>query len=185
MVQRVYDAQFTLATNRGKTRYFVREFYNVKNTVKLSALFLTAFVLAGCAATQAGPRRPWRVDVITSGGFAGRGAGDYAIDSDGKAAARLFNGNACTYTAAADDLRRIEELLANARPREWKESYVPKDPCCDRITYTLTFDEAGTKTTSTWIDDPLPMPEDLVALSNAIVGGDATSIRMQAAERCK
>ena len=184
-MKRVYDAKWSLATNRGKTRYFVREFYNMKTGVKLSALFLTALLLAGCTATHATPKRPWRVEVTSSGGFAGRGAGDYAIDSDGKVVARLFNGNACTYTAAPDDLRRIEELLAKARPREWKESYVPEDPCCDRIAYTLTFDEAGTKTTTTWIDDPLPMPADLVALSNAIVGGEATSVRMRAGERCK
>lgn len=39
--------------------------------------------------------------------------------------------------------------------------------------------------TTRWIDAPLPMPANLVALSSAIVGGDATSIRMLAAERCK
>jgi len=185
VVQRVYDAELRLATNRGKTRYFVGEFYNVKTDMKFSALFLAVLLLAGCAASHAAPKRPWRVEVTTSGGFAGRGAGDYAIDSDGKVAARLFNGSACTYTASADDLRRVEELLAKARPREWKESYVPENPCCDRIEYTLTFDEAGTKTTTKWIDDPLPMPEDLVAVSNAIVGGEATSVRMRATERCK
>ncbi len=163
----------------------MRGLYNLKTAVKLSALFLPVLLLAGCMASHAAPRRPWRVEVTSTGGFAGRGAGDYAIDSGGKVTARLFSGKACTFTAAADDLRRIEALLAKARPREWKESYVPENPCCDRFEYTLTYDEAGTKTTTTWIDDPLPMPEDLVALSNAIVGGEAASVRMQATDRCK
>lgn len=162
----------------------MRKFYNLKIAVKLSASFLIVLLLAGCV-SQAAPKRPWRIELTSSGGFAGRGAGDYAIDSDGKVTARLFSGKACSYTAGPDDLRRIEALLAKARPREWKESYVPENRCCDRIEYTLTYDEAGTKTTTTWIDDPLPMPADLVALSNAIVGGDATSVRMQATERCK
>lgn len=157
----------------------VREFYNVKTPVKLSAILL--LLLAGCAASHATPKRPWRVEVTTAGGIAGRGTGDYAIDSDGKVAARLFNGRDCTFTTSAAP---IEALLAKARPQEWKASYVPENACCDRFEYTLTYDEAGEKTTVKWIDDPLPMPDDLVALSNAIVGGDATSLRMQAAERC-
>jgi len=158
----------------------VHELYNVKNAVKLSALSLILF--AGCAASHAAPKRPWRVEVTTSGGITGRGTGNYAIDSDGKVVARLFNGRECTFTT---DAGGIEAILAKARPNDWKESYVPENTCCDRIEYTLTYDEAGVKKTTTWIDDPLPMPADLVALSDAIVGGDAASIRMLATERCK
>jgi hypothetical protein len=158
----------------------VRRFYNMKSSVKLSAIFLV--LLAGCTATHATPKRPWRVEVTTSGGITGRGTGDYAIDSGGKVTARLSDGRACTFTA---DAARIEALLAKARPAEWKESYFPENPCCDRFEYTLTYDEAGAKTATKWVDDPLPMPADLVALSQAIVGGDATSLRMLAAEQCR
>lgn len=153
----------------------------MKSSVKLSALLMT-FLAVGCTASYGGPKRPWRVEVKTDGGLAGRGAGDYAIDSDGKATAKLFDGSQCSFDA---DVAPIEKLLAAARPREWKESYVPENPCCDRIQYTLTYDEAGVEPVTSWIDDPLPMPEDLVALSRAIVGGDASSIRMMASERCR
>ena len=180
MVRRVYDACVRLATNRVETRYFDARFYKVKNAATFSAILL--ILLAGCTATHATPKEPWRVEVTTTGGIAGRGTGDYAIDSDGKVTARLFNGRECTFTTSPQP---IAALLANAKPKEWNESYVPENPCCDRIEYTLTYDEAGVKTTTKWIDDPLPMPDDLLAVSGAIVGGDATSIRMLAAERCK
>jgi hypothetical protein len=159
---------------------YARWFYNMESLVKLSAILLLLFV--ACTASHATPKRPWRVEVTTTGGIAGRGTGDYAIDSDGKVAARLFNGRECTFTASASDL---ETILANARPSEWKESYLPENPCCDRFEYTLMYDEAGVKTTTKWVDDPLPMPADLVALSNAIVGGEPSSIRMVATERCR
>ena len=159
----------------------MREFYNVKSSVKLSALLLALFV-AGCTAPYADAKRSWRVEVTTSGGLAGRGAGDYAIDSGGKVEARLFNGRECAFTT---DAAPIEEILASAQPQRWKGSYVPENACCDRIEYVLTYDEAGTITTTKWIDDPLPMPADLVALSNAIVGMGPTSIRTLATERCQ
>jgi hypothetical protein len=152
----------------------------VKISVKLFASLMMLSI--ACSASHATPKRPWRVEVKTDGGFAGRGIGTYAIDSDGNAAARLMNGRECTFQISADG---VEALLANARPSEWKEDYLPENKCCDRVEYTLTYDEAGAGTTTKWIDDPLPMPADLVALSNAIVGGDATSIRMLATERCK
>ena len=152
----------------------------MKNRVKLSALLL--ILLTSCTVTHATPRKPWRVEVKTTGGFSGRGTGDYAIDSDGKVTARLVDGRSCSFTI---DPQRIETLLANADADQWKESYLSEDPCCDRFEYTLTYEQAGDVVTTKWIDDPPPMPKDLVALANAIVGGDATSLRMQSAERCK
>ena len=148
--------------------------------MKLSAFCL--IFLAACTATHATPKKPWRVEVTSTGGIHGRGAGDYAIDSAGKVTARLFDNRPCTFTTSPEP---VEAILAKARPAEWKESYVPENACCDRYEYTLTYDEAGAKTTTRWIDDPLPMPADLTALSQAMVGGEATSIRMQAAGRCQ
>lgn len=152
----------------------------MKNRVKLSAFLL--LLLTSCVATHATPKKPWRVEIKTTGGFSGRGAGDYAIDSTGTVTARLADGRSCSFTT---DPKHIEALLAKADTEQWKESYAPEDPCCDRIEYTLTYDEAGEVVTTKWIDDPLPMPADLVALADAIVGGGATSLRMQSAERCK
>lgn len=169
-----------IAQKRGILVFVTRDFYNVKSPVKLSALLLLFF--AACTASHAAPKRPWRVEVTTTGGITGRGAGDYAIDSDGKVTARLADNRACTFTTSPEG---IEAILTKARPGEWKESYVPENPCCDRFEYTLTYDEAGVKKTTKWIDDPLPRPADLVGLANAIVGGEPSSIRMLAAEQCR
>ena len=155
----------------------------METPVKLSA-FSLILLIAACTTTYAGPRRPWRVEVTTAGGFAGQGTGNYAIDSDGQVTAKLFDGRQCTFEAAAEDVDRIEELLARARPREWKASYEPEETCCDRFAYTLTYDEAGAVTRTRWIDHPLPMPKDLAALADAIVGGGDGSIRMLATRRC-
>jgi hypothetical protein len=76
----------------------------------------------------------------------------------------------CTYRATEEEMVRFRELLTNARPETWNASYIPQESCCDRFEYELTLDEAGKKRTVKWIDDPAPMPADLAALTNAMVG---------------
>ena len=155
----------------------------MKNPVKLSAISL--LLLASCAASYAAPKRPWRVEVKTDGGFAGRGIGTYAVDSDADVTATLMNGSACSFTLTADELEDFEIVLGRARPDRWRDSYVPESTCCDRILYDLTYDAAGDVWGTRWIDAPLPMPADLVAVTRAMVSGDPASIRMLATERCK
>ena len=109
--------------------------------MKRSVLLLLLAGLAGCAGSYAGPRYPWRVEISTEGGLAGRGVGSYSIGSDGKATARLMDDRACTWAVTAEPVRGVEELLAAARPWKWDESYVPAERCCDRVHYTLTYDD--------------------------------------------
>jgi hypothetical protein len=92
-------------------------------------------------------------------------------------------GKSCTFRATAEEMRRFRELVANARPDAWEESYVPKDPCCDRFEYRLTLDVAGEKHSTKWMDDPLPMPEDLAALTSAMVGAPP-SLRVTYSGKC-
>lgn len=152
--------------------------------MKLSDLLLSLALVASCAASGTRPAEPWHVEVATSGGLAGRGMGTYAVGSDGKASATMADGRNCSFALTDDELRRIAETLRRTRPAAWRSSYVPEDPCCDRFGYELTLEEAGQIAKTKWIDDPLPMPEDLQALADAIVGGKE-SIRTLAAERCK
>jgi hypothetical protein len=152
--------------------------------MKLSGIVLSVFLTAGCAVSGTRPVEPWRVEVATSGGIAGRGMGTYAVASDGNVTATLSDGRSCSFALSSGELRGIADRLRDARPSSWKPSYIPANPCCDRFEYVLTLDEAGTITKTKWIDDPLPMPADLEALANALVGGEK-SIRSLAIERCR
>lgn len=152
--------------------------------MKLSRIFLSLMIVAACAAAGSRPERPWRIEVTSSGGFAGRGIGTFAIDSGGKIDVRRMNGEACSYAATKEELARIETLLGNATPKRWRESYVPENTCCDRIEYALTIDEAGETVGTRWLEAGPPMPKDLTALADAMVGSE-TSIRAQSAERCR
>lgn len=150
--------------------------------MKLSALAMIMF--AACAASQSGPARPWRIEVTTSGGIAGRGVGTYAISSGGEVTIVTMNGRTCTFQASTEDVARFERLLTDAKRESWNASYAPADRCCDRIEYTLTIDEAGSKRSVEWIDDPLPMPAGLVALSGALIGGEG-SLRTRYTGLCR
>src|SRR6185295_17481984 len=121
-------------------------FYNTESAVKLSGFVMMMSILASCTAARSAPPKPWRLEVATSGGITGRGNGTYAINSDGKVSASFLNGTSCSFQASADDLKRIESLLAAATPGNWKAQYLPENTCCDRIEYALTLDEAGTVT---------------------------------------
>lgn len=150
--------------------------------MKLSAFAIV--LLMSCAASQTQTEGPWRIEVTTSGGFAGRGAGNYTVDSDGKLTVKTMNGESCSYELKADELARFAKLVGAAKPDAWKESYAPENRCCDRIEYNLTLDRNGSKRATEWIDDPLPMPADLQALADAIVG-PPPSLRINYGNPCR
>jgi hypothetical protein len=153
--------------------------------VKLSAILLILMTLGSCAASQASaPATPWAISLTSSGGLAGRGNGSYAIDSTGKIAVTTMASRSCSFQATDEELRRFSDLLAAAKPEKWKASYIPEDRCCDRFEYSLTVDVAGTITKTEWIDNPLPMPKDLAAISDALVGG-ASSLRVIYGPQCR
>ena len=161
--------------------------------MKLSALAVLLFV--SCAASQGGEAErekgeassqaaaPWRIEVTSSGGITGRGAGNYSIASDGKITLRSMTGKNCTFQATPAELARFEQLVANARPNAWSASYKPENSCCDRFEYELTLDRAGAQRKTDWVDDPAPMPRDLAAITEAITGGPG-SLRVVYGEKC-
>lgn len=153
--------------------------------MKLSAFLLMLVTITSCAASQsAAPKTPWKISLDTSGGMAGRGAGNFSIDSDGNVAVTTMTRKRCTFKATDEELRHFTELLANAKPNTWKASYAPENRCCDRFEYALTIDEAGTVTKTEWIDDPLPMPKDLAGIADAMTRS-ATSLRAVYLPRCQ
>lgn len=150
--------------------------------MKLSVI-ATMMLMLSCAASRTAPAEPWSLAVTSSGGLVGKGAGSYSIDSAGDVAVTSMMGKSCTFHATDEEMTRFRDLLTKARPDTWKASYVPKDSCCDRFEYELTLDEAGTKRTVKWIDDPEPMPADLKALTDAMVG-PPPSLRVTYGGKC-
>lgn len=151
--------------------------------MKLSAMVMM-MVVAACSVSQSTPAVPWRVEVATAGGIAGRGVGTYAIDSDGVVTVVSMDGKRCEFRATDEELSRVTAILGATKPDGWKDAYIPEERCCDRIEYTMTIEQRGGERTIRWIDDPLPMPEDLVALSRALMGGDE-SIRVRYGGQCR
>src|SRR5881396_2793104 len=99
-------------------------------------MFLPVVALLLVAAAVDEPA--WRVEITTSGGFTGHGAGSLSIAADGNLTPRPD----CGVRLTADDLKSIDVLVRKAKPREWKPSYVtPTNPhgCCDMIKMTLTL----------------------------------------------
>ena len=150
--------------------------------MKLSAIVMFV-MMTGCTVSQSTPSAPWRVEVATDGGLAGRGIGTYAIDSDGTITVVSMNGRSCEFRATDQELAHLTAILGAAKPDGWADSYVPQDRCCDRIYYRLKIEQRGGSRTISWIDDPLPMPDDLVALTGALVGG-ADSVRVRYGGQC-
>ncbi|MBV8517189.1 MAG: hypothetical protein JO197_07260 [Acidobacteria bacterium] len=151
--------------------------------LSLRAIFL-ALLATACAAAPR-PVRPWHLELASSGGIAGRGAGSYVLDSTGALTVTTMTRKQCSYQLSDAELQRVEKLLAAARLGTWKESYLPENTCCDRIEWDLTIDRAGTKRATKWLDEP-PLPKDLVALVHAIVApGDPHALASVYAERCR
>lgn len=125
---------------------------------RMVSLFLL-LTLASCTTTTE-VQRPWTLELATTGGIAGRGVGTIRIDSEGTATVGECVSN-------VPDLERFESLLAGAHA--WRESYVPENRCCDRIEYTLTLQMGGKTHRTVWIDDPLPLPNDLSAMRDALI----------------
>jgi hypothetical protein len=183
VVRRVYEFNLERARKCAKAPVSARFVYNMETAMKLSVVATMMLVLS-CAASRTAPAEPWSVSVTSSGGIAGRGAGSYAIASDGQVSVTSMMGKSCTFRATDEEMRRFRDLLANARPKTWKASYVPENSCCDRFEYELVFDEAGAKHTVKWIDDPEPMPKDLAALTDAMVGAPP-SLRVTYGQQCQ
>jgi len=128
---------------------------------------LIPLILFGCALTPV--RRPWKLELMTSGGFTGKGSGSITIDSAGAVNITMANGAHCSVKATDDELKRYDALLTSAHPEKWRRSYAPENKCCDRIEYDLTLTSADRKYVTDWISAPLPMPNDLSALGDALL----------------
>jgi hypothetical protein len=122
-----------------------------------------AMVFVACSSEAA----PWRIEVTSQGGIHGRGAGTFVLDSTGAYSVTDIHGKRCSFKPSAARKRELAAAVANAKPRAWKASYVPDNTCCDRIEWTLTLDDDGTKSTTRWME-PAALPKDLAALVDTL-----------------
>lgn len=130
--------------------------------------FLVAMLMTlSCAAANA-PVRPWSVLVETSGGITGKGTGSIRFDSDRHVEVTNIARKQCTSTAFEEEVARVDDVLASAHEERWKEAYLPKNQCCDRIEYALTLDVAGRQVQTRWMDGAENIPDDLAKLIEAV-----------------
>lgn len=146
---------------------FACKLYNVENDPMRSRFALIfLLVVFGCAATTV--KRPWKLELVTSGGFTGQGSGSITIDSAGAIHVKTPFRGECDARATAEELVRYETLLTEARPNKWRESYMPKNRCCDRVDFHLTLTIVGQSWKTSWMP-PEPMPKDLAAIGDELV----------------
>ena len=123
-------------------------------------------ILFGCALTPV--KRPWKLDLVTSGGFTGQGSGTIAIDSEGAIHVTTPFRGECEIRATAEELARFDTLVSKARPGKWRDSYFPEIRCCDRVDFQLTLTSADRSWKTAWMP-PEPMPKDLMAIGDELV----------------
>lgn len=109
---------------------------------------LTAFVLFVLADTarQRAVKMPlqqfadWKIELTSTGGITGRGAGSLVVRYDGSI---VVNGNnRCSYQLTAGDLQALSDAIRNAQPDSWRECYSfanANTHCCDLIQWTVTL----------------------------------------------
>jgi hypothetical protein len=163
---------------------FVIRLYNRENAMKLSVMMLMMLSVVSCAASQPSSPTPWKLSLTSEGGLAGRGNGSYSIDSDGAIQVTTAMGKSCSYRASAEELQRFQSLINAASPQRWSAAYIPEDSCCDRFQYALTATIGEKETKTAWIDDPLPMPADLVAIADALITTEQ-SLRVKYGLQCR
>ena len=122
-----------------------------------SLLLLTVF--AACSAKPV--TQPWKLELTSSGGFTGRGVGSFTLDSTGAAVTTTLDGRTCTLRVPDATVQKIASALAT-RTR-WTESYMPKNQCCDRVTWTMKIDVGGVPRTLRWMERSKDMPRELNA----------------------
>jgi hypothetical protein len=120
-----------------------------------SLLFIA--VVAACAARP--ETKPWRLELTSSGGFTGRGAGTWVLESTGALKVTTPQGSSCAFHVPDKTLRTIAAALASRS--NWGQHYMPKETCCDRVTWELAVDVGGETSKTEWMQVLKEMPKEL------------------------
>lgn len=85
----------------------------------------------------------WVVQVVTRGGFAGRGRGDVTLKSDGVVSCSPTVSDPCASTLAPASLEALSKLIASAEPKSWKDK--PGGACRDCYVSLLALQRRDAK----------------------------------------
>jgi hypothetical protein len=115
----------------------------------------------------------WKIEISTTGGFAGSGTGGFTVASNGVLTITLINKKQCTYQLTASELQMLNSAVANTQPATWLECYTLADQskhCCDLVTTTLKLSERDGRDVfvTSWLMGPLPV--DLQQLVDVLRG---------------
>lgn len=148
----------------------------------MSRAFLTFVLLLGACNTADSVTAPaststtttqsqssdWRVEITSSGGFAGRGLGAVVIEN-GTLEARNMNAQICNGgPLGAGERAELQRLVDAARPAAW-QNRKPEPGSADMVEYTLTLRRNGETKTVTWTgEDVSTHPADLAALFETV-----------------
>jgi hypothetical protein len=109
----------------------------------------------------------WRVEITSSGGFAGRGLG--SVVDNGTLEARNMNAQLCSGGPLGEGERdELQRLVDTARPVAW-QNRKPEPGSADMVEYTLTLRRNDETKTVTWTgEDVSTHPADLAALFETV-----------------
>jgi hypothetical protein len=149
-------------------------------------LLLHVVVAILVAAPAGASPAEWKIEVTTSGGLTGGGAGDLTLASDG-ALTLIGPARRCTYRMSARELQAIDRLIAKSTPRDWRRAYIDqRNPsgCCDMIRTTLTLSLGGGTFTTHWFSVHPPLAADLESIERALFGADPPGVTSRYSSQC-
>lgn len=109
-----------------------------------------------------------QLELKSSGGLTGRGAGELSIHGE-QGSAKL---GACTVQLTAAEVQKAAAAAVEAHPEQWAEDYA--SPCADCVSYQLTLGKETTRWT-----DASPLPQKLGQLWKVL-----SQVLASAARRC-
>ena len=115
----------------------------------------------------------WNIQVTSTGGFGGGGAGSLTVTSDGVIV--MLDNPRCKYKLTPNELQTLDAAVKAAQPSNWLECYSLADVsthCCDLFHWTVTLSTARGRnnyTTSFYMITPA-VPLDLDNILELLIG---------------
>ena len=107
----------------------------------------------------------WRIEVVTEGGFAGRGLGGIIVTPDSVESIGLGTARRSRLDAATR--ARVESAIAAAVDADWPD--LDDDGHGDEIRYTLTLDVEGRVHRLSWFGETPGLPSAIARLVDLVL----------------